>query len=270
MRDQLQHEHTNHVTYNLFEMFLWSIPFQLLIVLYLYAVVSTKKNYRAWPIYRIVSFSLGIICIATTLIGPIAMLSHTNFTAHMVGHLLLGMLGPLLIVISAPITLLLRILKVNHARKVSMVLRSRYVQIISHPLVASVLNIGGLWILYTTDLFEAMHQSVLLYILVHVHVFLAGYVFTASMIYIDPTPHRTTFRFRTLVFICALAGHNILSKWIYANPPSGVSKADAELGAMTMYYGGDLIDVWIIIIMCYQVYKLRVLHLNEIPSLINK
>ncbi|RKJ61706.1 cytochrome c oxidase assembly protein, partial [Butyricicoccus sp. 1XD8-22] len=39
-------------------------------------------------------------------------------------------------VISTPITLLLRILKVNHARKVSMVLRSRYVQIISHPLVA--------------------------------------------------------------------------------------------------------------------------------------
>ncbi|RKJ61705.1 hypothetical protein D7X33_26780 [Butyricicoccus sp. 1XD8-22] len=53
-----------------------------------------KKNYRAWPIYRIVSFSLGIICIATALIGPIAMFSYTNFTAHMVGHLLLGMLGP--------------------------------------------------------------------------------------------------------------------------------------------------------------------------------
>ncbi|BDH63364.1 membrane protein [Lysinibacillus sp. PLM2] len=230
----------------------------------------TNKKYKVWPIYRIISFSFGILCIATALIGPIAKLSHTDFTVHMIGHLLLGMLGPLLIVISAPMTLLLRSLKISHARKVSKVLRSRYVQFISHPLVASTLNIGGLWILYTTDLYEAMHQSMFLYVLIHVHVFLAGYVFTASMIYIDPSPHRTTFRFRALVFISALAGHNVLSKWIYANPPSGVSKASAELGAMTMYYGGDLIDVWIIIIMCYQVYKLRVLQLNEIPSLINK
>ena len=87
------------------------------------------------------------------------------------------------------------------------------------------------------------------HIVVHIHVFIAGYLFTISLLYIDPVSHRFSFLFRTVVFILALAGHGILSKFIYAYPPEGVLIEQASVGAMLMYYGGDAVDLLLIIIL---------------------
>ncbi|MFE4706765.1 cytochrome c oxidase assembly protein [Peribacillus simplex] len=192
---------------------------------------------------------------ASAIIGPIANRAHMDFTAHMVGHLLLGMIAPILLVLAAPITLALRTLDVQSARRLSKLLKSWPLRILSNPITASALNIGGLWILYTTGLHGLMHQNALLHALVHFHVFIAGYLFTASMIYMDPAPHRFSFMFRAIVFIISLAGHDILSKYIFAHPPGGVTKEQAENGGMLMYYAGDAIDVALICILCYQWFK---------------
>lgn len=234
--------------------YLWAIPFLLLIILYLAAVYQTNKKYRKWPVYRTVSYISGVISIIISIIGPIAELSHNHFVFHMYTHILLGMLGPLLLVISAPMTLLLRSISVGNARKVSKFLKSKYIQLVSHPILAALINLGGLWLLYTTNLFEAMHESIILSVLVHLHIFFAGYVFTTSIIYMDPIPHRTSFKLRSVVLILYMAGHSILSKWIYANPPNGITIVEAEIGGMTMYYGGDIVDVMIVIVLCYQFY----------------
>ncbi|WP_370452547.1 cytochrome c oxidase assembly protein [Lysinibacillus sp. SGAir0095] len=227
----------------------------LFIISYIVFVFMTNKTHKKWPIARIVFWIMGTISVSLSIIGPIAEKAHVSFAAHMITHLLLGMFGPLLIVLSAPMTLLLRSVPVVWGRFLSKVLKSGYVQWITHPIIASILNAGGLWILYSTDLYTAMHSSSLLHILVHVHVFLAGYVFTLSMIYIEVTSHRTSFQLRAIVLIIAMAAHSILSKWIYANPPVGVETADAQLGGMLMYYGGDAIDLMIVIILCSQYFR---------------
>lgn len=229
--------------------------FTSLLIGYGYAVLRSNQLYKKWPLYRVVCWTLGIICIAISVIGPIAQASHESFIWHMVAHLLLGMLGPIFLVIAAPITVLLRNLSVKSARNVTRVFRSRIFRFYTNPLVASIINIGGLWILYVTPLYEAMLHSTSLHVLIHLHVFFAGYLFTVSLIYIDPLPHRVSFLYRTIVFVIALAGHEILSKYIYANPPSGVEIAQAEIGGMLMYYGGDAIDLIIIVILFYQWYK---------------
>ena len=198
---------------------------------------------------------LGVFCLATTVIGPLADHAHTNFVVHMFIHLLLGMLAPLLFVLSAPITLILRTLNVKTARRLARVLRSRLVSVFSNPIVASILNIGGLWILYTTDLYSAMQHNFLLHVLVHIHVFLAGYLFTASLIYIDPMPHRFSFKYRTLVFILALAGHGILSKYIYAYPPEGVPRQRPRWAGCLCITEEILSMPGIIIVLFYQWYK---------------
>jgi putative membrane protein len=221
---------------------------------YLFALVKTARQHKKWPVYRTFFWAAGILCAAATVTGPLAERAHTDFAAHMLGHLLLGMLAPLLLVLSAPVTLLMRSLDVKNARRLSAFLKSKYVRVIGDPFVAAVLNIGGLWLLYATSLYEMMHHHVLLHVLVHIHVFLAGYLFTAAMIYIDPAPHRTPFLYRGAIFVLALTGHGILSKYIYANPPAGVSQAQAESGAMLMYYGGDAVDLILIILFFWQWY----------------
>ncbi len=161
----------------------FGIPALLAIGLYIGAVLATnrRKRLRKWPWLRTISFVAGVFLAASALVGPLSRQSHGDFTAHMVGHLLLGMLAPLLIALAAPMTLLLRTLNVNFARKLSRLLRSQPIRLFSHPIVASILNIGGLWLLYTTNLYTAMHANLWLHIIVHIHVFIAGYLFTISI-----------------------------------------------------------------------------------------
>ncbi|WP_017185123.1 cytochrome c oxidase assembly protein [Alkalibacillus haloalkaliphilus] len=253
------YEHTSSLTDvgGVFSQILLAIPFVVALILYIIALVVSNRRGRGWAIYRTVFMIVGICLALISVIGPLAVKAHMDFTYHMLGHLLLGMLAPLLIALSAPMTLLLRALSVKNAKRLTRILRLKIVGFFTDPIVASILNIGGLWVLYRTELYMAMHESLLLHLIIHMHVFLAGYLFTISLIYIDPVPHRRTYMYRTIVFIFALAGHGILSKQIYAYPPAGVPIHEAQSGGMLMYYGGDVIDAVIIVILFYQWYQSR-------------
>ncbi len=239
----------------IFPQLLLSLPFFILFIMYISAVIFTNRRYKPWPLYRTVCWVLGILCALLAVVGPLANRALVDFTAHMMSHLLLGMLAPLLMAIAAPVTLLLRTLRTSWARGLSRFLKSWLSRIYTHPIVATFLNIGGLWVLYTTDLYSLMHESTLLHVIIHLHVFIAGYLFTVSIIYFDPVFHRKSFLYRATVLIIALAGHGILSKYLYAHPPAGVPPEQAELGSMIMYYGGDLIDAIIIFLLCLQWFR---------------
>lgn len=230
-------------------------PFVLALIFYLIAVTVSNRKKKQWPFYRILLWIIGVVCASLAVIGPIADRSHNDFSAHMIGHLFLGMLAPLLMALAAPVTLVLRTLPVHLARRLSYVLRSRPVNILHNPIFTSIINVGGLWLLYTTELFLMMHENVVLHVFIHVHIFLAGYLFTISIIYIDPTPQQKPFIFRSVVLLIALAAHSILSKYLYAHPPRGITAVQAELGGMIMYYGGDAIEVGLVCILCYQWYR---------------
>lgn len=250
----MNHEYLIHGVGASFELVL-ILPYILVSLLYILAAIGSSRYQKKWPVYRCVYWVLGVICAAAAVIGPLADRAHTSFSVHMVGHLLLGMLAPLLMVLAAPITLALRSLPVNTARGLAGLLKIRPVRILHEPLVTSVLNVGGLWILYTSNLYSAMQHNPYLHLFIHIHVFLAGYLFTASIIYIDPVPYRTSFTYRAFVLLIALAAHGILAKVIYSHPPNGVTVLQAETGAILMYYGGDAIDLILIFIFCFQWYK---------------
>ncbi|TDL67406.1 cytochrome c oxidase assembly protein [Rhodococcus qingshengii] len=250
----MEHNHVHHASGSSFELLL-ALPFVLAVLIYILLALVSNRRHKRWPFYRYLYWILGVLSASIALIGPIANLAHENFTIHMVGHLFLGMLAPLLLVHAAPMTLLMRTLSVGSARRLSRVLKSLPVSIYSNPVVASILNIGGLWVLYTTELYSLMQDNHLLHIVVHTHVFLAGYLYTLSILYIDPSPHRYSFIFRTVVLILSLAAHGILSKYIYAHPPVGVPNEQAEMGGMIMYYGGDMVEIVLIFLFCQQWYK---------------
>jgi putative membrane protein len=109
------------------------------------------------------------------------------------------------------------------------------------------LNAGGLWAVYTTSLYE-------LHTLVQIHVLAAGYLFTAAIIGVDPAPHRPGRPVRAAVLLAFLAAHGILAKHLYAHPPAGVPTTQAEAGAQLMYYGGDLLDLVLVALFCWQWY----------------
>lgn len=221
-----------------------------------YVRASSVGRGRRLSLLRTICWVAGIIAAVVAVTGPLARAAHHSFTAHMITHLLLGMLAPLLLVLARPVTVLLRALSAASARRLTRVLRSVPIRIVTEPIVAALLNVGGLWLLYTTDLYAAMHTNLVLHAVVHLHMFLAGYAFTVAIIDVDPMPHRRSHRHRALILIIALAAHDILAKYLYTRPPPGVSPASAETGAMIMYYGGDTIDLALITLLCAHWYRI--------------
>ncbi|MFP3714457.1 cytochrome c oxidase assembly protein [Puerhibacterium sp. TATVAM-FAB25] len=211
--------------------------------------LARARGRGPWPAGRAVAWYAGLVCAGGALVGPLAAAARTGFTAHMAGHVLLGMLAPLLLVLGAPVTVALRALPVGGARRLARALRARPVRVLAHPVTAAMLHGGGLWLLYATGLYAAMHASVPVHAAVHAHVLAAGYLFTAALVGVDPDPHRASVRVRAAVLVAFVAAHSVLAKRLYAHPPAGVAGDDARQGAQLMYYAGDAVDVTLMVLL---------------------
>jgi putative membrane protein len=163
---------------------------------------------------------------------------------HVVGHLLLGMVAPLLLVTAAPITLALRALPREHARTLGRLLRRRPLAVLTHPVVAALLDVGGLWVMYRTALLSEVSP-----LLLQVHMLLAGYLFAVALIGPDPAPHRPGLVVRAGVLVAAVAAHDVLAKLLYAAPPPGVPVAQAEAAGLLMYYGAAPVHVALFVLL---------------------
>lgn len=232
-----------------------AVPFLAAAVMYVAAMASSRRRGRTWPWHRAVFWVAGVAAAAAGFVGPLATTAHASFTAHMGTHLLVGMVAPLLLVLGAPVTLALRALDVGPARRVSWMLRSPVARVLTTPIVAAALNVGGMWVLYLTPLYDLMRDVMLVHWLVMLHFLLAGYLYTVSLVAVDPSPHKSGFAARASVLVISLAAHGVLAKLLYAYPPSGVNAADAHAGAQLMFYGGDAVDFVLIVLLCAEWYR---------------
>ncbi|GAA1617593.1 cytochrome c oxidase assembly protein [Actinoplanes couchii] len=216
---------------------------------YLTLAVAAGRRGTGWPVRHTILWVAGLVIAAAAVSRP----GH-GFRDHMISHVLLGMVAPVALVLAAPVTLTLRALPVAAARRMARLLRCHPARFVAHPVTAAVLNTGGLWLLYTTDLYRYSTADPAVALLIHAHVLLSGYLFTAAMIGVDPAPHRPGRATRGVVLIASLALHDILAKHLWTHPPAGVPQAGAQAGAELMYYRGDLADLLLVVVFCAQWY----------------
>ncbi|MFQ1000411.1 cytochrome c oxidase assembly protein [Modestobacter sp. SSW1-42] len=217
-------------------------------------LVPAVRGRAPWPVRRTAAWLGGLACVVAALTGPPAT-AHGDLHAHMAGHLLLGMVAPLLLVLARPVTLALRTLPLAGARRLSRVLRSAPLRVLGDPFVAVALNAGGLWVLYGTGLLTAMTHSPGLHQLVSVHVLLTGWLATAAVLALDPAPHRRGVGARAVALAAGAAAHDVLAKHLYAHPPAGTVRA--EDGAQLMYDGGTVVHLLVAAVLWRQWYVSR-------------
>lgn len=118
-------------------------------------------------------------------------------------------------------------------------------ELLSH-VTALVLNIGGMYLLYATALYAASLESAALHHLLHVHFILAGYLFCQAVLGgPDRMAGRHSSNLRLAVLLAAIAAHAVLGKLAYGYLwPVGVREPAEQVrsAAQLMYYGGDLIE----------------------------
>ncbi|MGQ9424454.1 cytochrome c oxidase assembly protein [Gilvimarinus sp. F26214L] len=214
--------------------------------LYCAALRRQPDHKYRWPRVRgwLLALGLGLVALATA--PPVSEFAHQDLRGHMAQHLLLGMFAPLALVFAAPVSLLLRSLPRPAARRTLAVLRSPPLRVLSHPATASLLNLGGMYLLYLTPLFRESLHSPALHGFINLHFLIAGCLFTWAIAGPDPGPKRPSPGFRLVVLVVSIAAHGILAKAMYAYGwPEGTGFSDAEIqaAAQWMYYGGDLAEL---------------------------
>ncbi|OLZ52284.1 hypothetical protein BAY60_35310 [Prauserella muralis] len=210
---------------------------------YLLAATRLRRRGDMWPRRRDVFFLAGGSALVCAVLIP---LPGEPFTGHMTQHLITAMIAPLLLVLSRPLTLTLRVLPPGRARRALLTMaHSRPAAWLVFPPLAALLDIGVLWLLYRTPLYAATQHQPLVHAAVHAHVLIAGLLFTFAVCQLDPLRHRWNLAWRATTLLAAGAAHAILAKTLYATPPpaTAVTTDDLHTAAQLMYYGGDLVEI---------------------------
>jgi putative copper resistance protein D len=169
----------------------------VLAVLYLLAVRRLRARGDAWPVGRTVAWLCGCAVILLATSSGIGRYAPAMFSIHMVSHMLLSMLAPILLVLGGPVTLALRALPPvgkdappGPREWLLALLHSPVSRFLTHPVVALALFVGSFYALYFSGLFDSALDLHWAHLAMNAHFLLTGYVFYWPVIGIDPAPRR--------------------------------------------------------------------------------
>ncbi|MET4782856.1 cytochrome c oxidase assembly protein [Glaciihabitans sp. UYNi722] len=192
---------------------MWMLIIAFLAFFYLAGVWRLHKRGDRWPWYRTVLWLAGLAGLFYVTNGGINAYEKYLFSVHMLGHMVLGMMIPVLLVPAAPLTLALRtIVKRGDGSRgtrewIMLAVHSRAAGILTNPVVAAVIFVGSLWLFYYTPLFSWATTDHIGHTWMVVHFLTAGYLFVQSMIGVDPVPHRAPYPMRLLTLLATMAFH---------------------------------------------------------------
>ncbi|MEU0855511.1 cytochrome c oxidase assembly protein [Streptomyces griseofuscus] len=181
--------------------------------LYAWGVVRLRRRGDTWPVARTFSYVIGVLTILLVMCTRLNDYGMVMFSVHMVQHMIISMLSPILILLGAPVTLALRALPTaGRGRKgprelLLMLLHSRYMRVITHPLFTIPMFIASLYALYFTPLFDFLMGSKTGHIAMMVHFLAVGVVFFWPIIGVDPGPHRPGHLMRMLELFAGMPFH---------------------------------------------------------------
>jgi cytochrome c oxidase assembly factor CtaG/putative copper export protein len=240
---------------------------------YLAGVARMRRAGNRWPVARTASWVAGMLVLGAVTDLGVARYAYVLFSVHMAQHMVLSMLVPILLVGGAPITLALRTLRrpsdpsVRGPREwLLLVLHSRPVRVLTHPLVALGIYVSSLYGLYLSDALGPLMRDHLGHILMLSHFVLSGYLLFWSIIGIDPGRHRLSppvrmlVHFATMIFhaffgIILLQSTTVIAPDWYSSvhPPwAGSLLADQHLGAGIAWSFGEIPAAIVFILMVRQ------------------
>lgn len=183
------------------------------LALYGFGVWRLRGRGDRWPVGRTVSFVLGISTVLLAMCTGLNDYGMVMFSVHMVQHMIISMVSPILLLLGAPVTLALRSLPAaGRGRKggrelLVALLHSRYMRVITHPAFTIPMFIASLYALYFTPLFDTLMGSRTGHIAMMVHFLAVGLAFFWPIMGVDPGPHRPGYVMRILELFMGMPFH---------------------------------------------------------------
>ena len=192
---------------------LWIIAVGFGVFFYIAGLRRLRQRGDSWPVHRTIFWMVGLALLLWVTSGPINAYQEYLFSVHMLGHMLLGMGIPVLLVMGAPVTLALRSI---HKRDdgtrggrewILWAVHSPYSRFITHPFVAAAIFVFSLWAFYFSDLVRWAMYDHLGHEWMIIHFLISGYLFVLTLIGVDPIPYRLPYAGRLITLIAVMATH---------------------------------------------------------------
>lgn len=237
---------------------LWVLFCAFGIFFYLAGVWRLHKRGDKWSVFRTISWVLGMITLFYITNGGVNVYQQYLFSTHMLAHMALTMMVPVLLVPGAPITLAARaIAKRKDGSRgprewILLAVHSKPAGILANPFVAALLFVGSLWVFYFTPIFSWSTTDHLGHEWMVVHFLITGYLFVQSLIGIDPVPYRLPYAFRLLLLLGTMAFHAffglaimtgtglMLADWYGAMGWGNDALADQQMGGGIAWSVGEI------------------------------
>ncbi len=221
---------------------------------YVVGVRRLARRGRRWPPTRTAAFISGLAAITVATQSGLARYDTVLFSLHTAQHVLLGMVGPFLLALGAPITLALQAAHRPTQTTLLRVIHSRTVEVLTHPLVAWTVFGGTLFALYLSPLLTWSLRNNLLHATIHLHFLLAGALFFWPAVGLDPMRRRLSHPARLFYVLLAVPFHAFLGLAVLSSKKviggavySSVNRswgasplADQRAGAAILWAVGDL------------------------------
>lgn len=223
----------------------WTLVCLFGVLMYLGGVWRLHRRGDKWPIGRTIAWVAGLALLFYTTNGAFNAYEQYLFSVHMLGHMMLTMLIPLVLVLGAPITLALR---ATHKRSdgswggrewILWMVQTPYSKVITHPAVAAVVFAGSLWVFYFTPIARWAAEEHIGHQWMIIHFLISGYLFSLSMIGIDPVPYRFPYALRIVTLFATMASHAFFGVTIMTG--NGLLLAD-WYGAMGRTWGATPLE----------------------------
>ncbi len=234
--------------------------------LYLYGVHRLRQRGDHWPAGRTAAFLAGGLgSIAAVTVTGIEAYDTTLLSVHMVQHMVLSMVGPIFLALGAPMTLALRTLPKDGRKVLLAIVHSRYVRVLTFPLVAFGIFIANPFVLYFTGLYRATLEHAWLHEFIHVHFIVTGCLFFWPLLGLDPLPNRWPYPARALLMVLSVPFHTVLGLTIMQSkdllggdwyPNLHLSWMDPHSDQVTaggiLWAGGEIVSVTMLGILVLQ------------------
>jgi len=247
----------------------------LLVVANLYIAGLSKWERPSHPIklWQKISFFSGLFMLFIALQSPVEALAEHMLSFHQLQHLLLRMFGPLLILLGAPLTPMLRGLPrwalMGVVRPVVGNPRVRRVyELMINPVIATVLFIIILFVWQVPGAHNAALRNAGLHEFMHSTMLASGFLFW--WLVVDPKPHRSRLHYGLRILCLGLiiipntilgavitfADHVLYSAYAEVEQPFTISlMTDQQVGGAILWVLGDMMSVLvagIVMVMWYQ------------------
>ena len=223
----------------------WTLICVFGVLMYLAGVWRLHRRGDTWPIGRTIAWVTGLALLFYTTNGALNAYEQYLFSVHMLGHMMLTMLIPLVLVLGAPVTLALRAVQKRDDGSwggrewILWMVQTPYSKVITHPAVAAVIFAGSLWVFYFTPIARWAAEEHVGHQWMIIHFLISGYLFNLSMIGVDPVPYRFPYPLRIVTLFATMASHAFFGVTIMTG--NGLLLAD-WYGAMGRTWGATPLE----------------------------